>query len=204
MTLLAFVRHGQTDWNLALRIQGRTDIPLNDTGRAQALLAAERLRDGGYDRIVASPLQRARETAAIIASDLGLDEPRTHLGLAERDYGEGEGMLVADFRARYGHGPVPGAETHEQLTRRALAALTDVAADGGPGEDERLIVVAHGGLIRAVVGHASGGTQPRPGERIENGSVTLLRLSGGELAFLDGDFPEEVPAAGRRHAEAGA
>lgn len=186
MTLLALVRHGQTDWNAALRIQGRTDIPLNDTGRAQALLAAEALRDDGWERVASSTLLRARETAEIIASALGLERPLTHPGLMERDYGVAEGTLVADFRARYGEGlPVPGAETHEELTERALAAIEEVVSQA---PDVPTVVVAHGGVIRSLLLHATDGALPRPGERIENASVTLFRLTDDGLTIAAADL----------------
>lgn len=194
MTLLALVRHGQTDWNAERRIQGRTDIPLNDTGRAQALQAADALREGGWERMVSSTLRRASETAEIIASTLGLEPPATHEGLMERDYGIAEGTLVADFHRRYDDGtPVPGAETHEQLTKRALRALAEITADG---REAPTVVVAHGGVIRGLLGHASRGALPRPGERIDNASVTLFRMTDGRLALAAADL-ESVGAQDR-------
>lgn len=75
MPLITLVRHGQTDWNLDRRIQGSTDIPLNDTGRADALAAAELLGTATHHAIYASPLIRAHETARIIAARLGLTAP---------------------------------------------------------------------------------------------------------------------------------
>ena len=69
----AFLRHGQTEWNREGRMQGTSDIPLNDTGRAQAREAAEHLGHGDWDEIVSSPLVRARETAEIVAAELGLE-----------------------------------------------------------------------------------------------------------------------------------
>jgi probable phosphoglycerate mutase len=191
VTLLALVRHGQTDWNAELRIQGRTDIPLNDTGRAQAALAAQSLRDGGWQRVASSTLVRARETARVIADALGLDEPAAYPGLVERDYGVGEGMLVADFREQYGTGPVPGAETVEELAARALEGLGAVAADA---PDQPTVVVAHGGVIRALLSLATDGALPRPGERVENGSVTLFRLTPEGLALESATFA--APEAG--------
>jgi uncharacterized phosphatase len=68
MTLLYLVRHGETDWNRARRIQGATDIPLNDLGRAQAAEAGDLLSRRSFDRVVASPLSRAAETGSIIAA----------------------------------------------------------------------------------------------------------------------------------------
>lgn len=91
------LRHGQTDWNLNARLQGSTDIPLNDTGRGQARRAAEILRDQGLDRIVASPLSRALETAQIVGQALGL-EPVTDVRLIERNFGLFEGMTIDEVR----------------------------------------------------------------------------------------------------------
>ncbi len=179
VTLLALVRHGQTDWNAGRRIQGRTDVPLNNMGRAQALLAASALRDGGWERVASSTLCRAGETAEIIASALGLEPPVTHPGLVERDYGVAEGTAVADFRARYGSGAlIPGAETNERLIVRTLTALIDLVAQE---PEVPTVVVAHGGVIHALLGHVSGGTLSQPGGRIENGSVTVFRMINAGL-----------------------
>ena len=71
--MFAFIRHGQTDWNRDDRLQGSSDIPLNETGREQAHEAAGLLRDGGWEVIVSSPLMRARDTAQIIADDLNIE-----------------------------------------------------------------------------------------------------------------------------------
>ncbi|MBO3662468.1 histidine phosphatase family protein [Microbacterium stercoris] len=185
MTLLALVRHGQTDWNAERRVQGRTDIPLNDIGRAQALTAAENLRGGGWTRIVSSSLGRARETAEIIAGVLGLPAPRAYSGLVERDYGVGEGTLVADLHATYGHGDVPGGETTAELAERVLAAIADVAADTG---DEPTVVVAHGGVIRELLRLATAGERPRPGERVENAAVNVFRFDGDHLVLQSADL----------------
>ncbi|GAB3601782.1 histidine phosphatase family protein [Microbacterium aureliae] len=181
MTSLILIRHGETDWNRDRRIQGATDIPLNDTGRRQARDAAtalrERLDRAGRVGIVASDLSRARETAEIIAGELGLPSPRLYPQLRERAYGEAEGMGIDEFTARWGasfHGGVPGAEEPEALRRRALGALRQVVRDlrrlSAPAP-ATLLVVAHGGLIREVIGHATGGELPLPGERLANGSA---------------------------------
>lgn len=94
MANLFFVlRHGQTDWNLQARLQGSTDIPLNDTGREQARRAAALLDGRGLTRIVSSPLSRALETARIVGAALGL-EPVIDDRLIERHFGLFEGMTI--------------------------------------------------------------------------------------------------------------
>ncbi|MDV6332774.1 histidine phosphatase family protein [Asticcacaulis sp. 201] len=91
------LRHGQTDWNVQARLQGSTDIPLNDTGRAQAHVAADILKDQGLTRIVASPLSRALETAQIVGAACAL-EPIIDDRLIERNFGLFEGMTIDEVR----------------------------------------------------------------------------------------------------------
>ena len=190
MTLITLVRHGQTDWNLEGRIQGSTDIPLNDTGRAQARDVAARLAGARFDHIYASPLCRARETAVIIARELSLPAPLVTVGLREHEFGDAEGLLWDEYRERFGARPddVPGAESLQQLTDRALVSLTriDVAARRRSAPRlESVLVCTHGGVIRALLEHASGGTLPAPGERLGNGSVHRFAMDGGGLRLLD-------------------
>ncbi|MCW3494432.1 histidine phosphatase family protein [Microbacterium sp. SSM24] len=193
MTALTLIRHGETDWNRARRIQGSTDIPLNDTGREQARTAAAALRTGLGERpvaIVSSDLSRARETAEIIAAELGLPDPRVYPELRERSYGEAEGIDSAEFFERWGDwhtAEVPGAEPLPLLRRRALSALAHAVRDHrvatGPGE-ARLVVVTHGALIREVIRHASGGELPPAGVRLANGSAHELLFERDRLRLL--------------------
>lgn len=190
MTLLTLVRHGQTDWNLARRIQGSTDIPLNDTGRADAKAAARVLAGGSYDAIYASPLVRAQETARIIADDLGMNAPLLTTGLREREFGDGEGLLVDEYIARFGdwHSDVPGAETLEAVRERALDSLSRIVHASrrrSAPRAESIIVVSHGGVIRSLLLHVSGGTLPREGEPLRNGSVHRFVAEPGSLRLLD-------------------
>ncbi|MGN8025731.1 histidine phosphatase family protein [Microbacterium sp. 22242] len=190
MTLLTLIRHGQTDWNAEGRIQGTTDIPLNDTGRAQARDAARRLAGTPFDVVYTSPLARARETAEIIAGELGLPAPVVTVGMREHEFGAAEGLLWEQYRGRFGTGrdEIPGAETIGQLTERALASLEriDVAARRRSAPRiESVLVATHGGVIRALLEHASGGTLPAPGERLGNGSVHRFAMDGGGIRLLD-------------------
>lgn len=194
MTILTLVRHGETDWNRERRIQGSTDIPLNDTGRGQARDAATALRmtlDPHLPVVVASSdLSRARETAQIIADELDAEAPRTYPDLRERAYGEAEGVSAAEFLARWGEwstAEVPGSEPWPQVRLRALRGLSDVVrharrATGAGGAS--LIVVAHGALIREVIRHASGGEFPLQGERLANGSAHPMLFERERLSLI--------------------
>jgi probable phosphoglycerate mutase len=161
---LYFVRHGETDWNLAKRYQGQRDIPLNATGRTQAArngrVLAETLSSGATALdYVASPLARARETMEIVRRELGLapDDYRTDDRLKEINYGHWEGLLwdelpevdpeglAARTADTWGWQPV-GGESFEALSRRIKSWLGELSHDS--------VVVAHGGVSRALRGLA--------------------------------------------------
>ncbi len=189
MTLLTLVRHGETDWNRDARIQGSTDIPLNDTGRAQARETGRRLADESDAAaplvVVSSDLSRAAETADIIAGILQAGSVRRYPGLRERAYGEAEGLRAGEFHARWGdwhRAEVPGAEPWPVVQERALRAIQDVVRDAP--DDAQVIAVAHGALIRQVIRFATDGELPREGERLPNGSTHVFRVAGEQLTLL--------------------
>jgi len=185
--LLYLVRHGETDWNRQHRIQGLTDIPLNDTGREQARRAGRLLASRDWHAVVSSPLQRALETATIIADELGLPAPTTDDQLVERNYGEAEGLDFDELNRRFPEdAPVPGRERRSAVRKRAMAALLRIAA---AHPDESVLVVAHGGLIRAVLR----AVDPE-GEHgmITNGSVHSFRYEDGALSLIAFDDPIEA------------
>jgi uncharacterized phosphatase len=185
--LLYLVRHGETDWNREHRIQGTTDVPLNDTGRAQAATAGDLLSRRHWDAVVASPLSRAFETASIIADRLGLPEPTTDAGLVERNYGEAEGLTYEDMQARFpGDTAVPGREEREDVAARALDALVRVAL---AHPEQSVVIVSHGGLIRAVLGAVDpAGTHGL----ITNGSIHSFEYIDGAFTLLAFDDPMQL------------
>ena len=149
-----FLRHGQTDWNVAGRFQGHTDIPLNEAGLAQARAAAEALAACRIDLIVASPLIRARKTAEIVAEQLQrpllFDDE-----LKERHFGSLEGLIVNDVKAQFGLKP------HERLVRHLPADAEQWQETGtrtvrvigrwlDRHPDQALLFVAHSGLFDAL------------------------------------------------------
>lgn len=196
MTLLTLVRHGETDWNRDHRIQGSTDVPLNDTGRAQARVAAATLRARLLTSaavapiVVSSDLSRARETAQIIASELGLPAPLQYAGLRERAYGEAEGVPAAEFIRRWGDwhsAEIPGAEPWPHLRERGLRALAAVVRDArratAPAAAS-VIAVTHGAMIRELIRHATGGELPPLGERLPNGSAYTMLYERERLRLV--------------------
>jgi uncharacterized phosphatase len=184
MTSLYLVRHGETDWNAQRRIQGRTDIPLNDTGREQAKTTGLLLARRDWDGIYSSPLSRAYETATIIAAETGLDHVTTIPELAERNYGDAEGLNYQQIEDRFpGDTVVPGRETHHSVGERAVAALMTLAR---AHQGESLIVVSHGGLIRAVLNLVDPDNKHGA---ITNGSVHSFELIDGALELIAFDDP---------------
>ncbi len=188
---IALVRHGETDWNRERRIQGLTDIPLNDTGRQQAAATAEVLRDESWDAIYASPLSRAAETASIMAAGLGLAEPVHVPELVERRHGALEG-LDPEGRAALeaSAATIEGLEPRSAVIERSSAALLALA-ERHPGG--RVLAVAHGGVIHSLILHLSDWTLPAPGYRIDNGSVHLVRVVDGALELVE---PERLTGTG--------
>jgi uncharacterized phosphatase len=188
-TLLYLVRHGETDWNRARKIQGSTDIPLNDTGRAQAARTGTLLARRSWDGVASSPLSRALETAQIIGRTVGIGEIETIDQIVERRYGEAEGLEDRELARRFpGSTPVPGRETREAVAARVIPALIGLA-ERHP--DSNLIVATHGGVIRTVLNAVAPASPGHRGIPITNGSVHSFRHIDGGLELVAFDDPIE-------------
>jgi broad specificity phosphatase PhoE len=182
MTVLLLARHGETDWNLKRRVQGHSDTPLNDTGRMQARSLADELAGEPIDAVYSSDLLRAHETARIVAEQRGLDVTAIR-DLRERHFGTWEGLTDEEIFARFpearaGTGAWGDAETREEMTDRVLGALHRIAATH-PGR--HVLVVSHGGPLRAVLTHCGiAGI-----DRIENCHVVRVEAVEGTLRGVD-------------------
>jgi probable phosphoglycerate mutase len=143
-----FLRHGETDWNAQDLAQGNVDVPLNQTGLAQARSAALLLRDRGIRSLISSPLSRARDTADIVAAQLGLPV-QVDDALREVAFGVQEGKPMAEwFTAWVNERFTPdGAESFAALTQRAVGVINR-CLDRPPV----VLVVGHGGVFRALRG----------------------------------------------------
>ena len=111
MTIICLVRHGETDWNAIGKLQGRTDIPLNETGIFQAEKCGEYLKESEWDFIITSPLNRAKQTAEIIKRKI--DVPLLEMDhFVERHFGEAEGMTLQEISAAFPDKMYPNQEKY--------------------------------------------------------------------------------------------
>ena len=195
MTTILIARHGQSDWNHEKRWQGHADRPLTERGREQAQALADRLAHIELDAVYSSDLKRARDTAAVVAESQGL-ELRQLPDLREVDVGSWSGLTRAEAEERFPEGfarwrdGYPGwkdGETYEAMTDRVLRAVDEIAAEHEGG---RVLVVSHGGPIRAM--HAAAlGLDVHAYRRLRPVEPNA-RLSA--VCFVDGKLTELCPA----------
>lgn len=181
-----FLRHGETDWNAAGRLQGRLDIPLNAKGRTQAQrnggVLAELIEQPKDLFYVASPLARTRETMQIARDALKL--PGSGFAVDDRlmeiGFGDWEGLGWAEIKRDYaqeyaarnadgfGH-QVPGGESYAMVMARVVAWLKDVT--------KPTVVVSHGGIMRCLRGHVLG---------LPNDAILHLEVPQDKVMLIDG------------------
>lgn len=193
MTIILLARHGETDWNRDLRWQGQADPPLNARGRGQSRALAEELADVPLAAIYSSDLRRARETAEIVGTRKGMTvEARPEL--REVDVGSWSELTSAEVEERFpgafqrwqdvGDPTWEGGETHAEMAERVLSAVVEIAA----AHDENVLIVAHGGPIRAILAHALGvefATRRREIPAVDNCRVSRIAFENGVFRRLD-------------------
>ncbi|MEW6257742.1 MAG: histidine phosphatase family protein [Pseudomonadota bacterium] len=193
MKRLYLVRHGETDWNIAGRLQGSRDIALNALGRSQAaevgrVLSQMAGRDIERLHFVSSPLSRAVETMRILRTtlDLPASDFAHDADLRELSFGRWEGNTWPDLRRRFGDDVIardkdpwnfapPGGESYAELMARACGAIDRLTSDA--------VVVTHGGVIRALL-HAKAGMPQSEAALVpvRQGAVYVLSDGGFEVA----------------------
>jgi len=186
------VRHGQTTWNAAGRIQGQSDSELSELGRAQADKVAAAIAARPLAALYTSDLKRARQTAAPLAAATQL-VPIARSSLRERHYGELETLtwpevlerfpdMHAALRAGDPKVRLPGGESREDLVARIVPAFDAIADTHG---DEEVCVVTHGGVLAAFFGHVLG-LDPgrRPPIRTLNGAISTFERWGDSWKLI--------------------
>lgn len=175
--LVGLIRHGLTDWNAAGRIQGQSDIPLNDVGRNQARKLALRLmeeRTYRWDGVITSGLLRAQETGVIIAEHLNLPLLEPDPRLMERSYGQVEGLTALERESKWGKNwnqQDLGQEKDLLVQERALSFMSDLA---GKYSDQNILVISHGGLLAQLY---TALYRDAYNERIVNLSLSIVQRS---------------------------
>jgi alpha-ribazole phosphatase len=157
---LLLIRHGQTDWNIARRFQGQSNVPLNEVGRKQATALADRLSGQQIDIIYSSDLERAAETANITLQ-MSVCKPDLHLDrrLREINFGDWEGLSYNEIKEKYPEALLarendvyknapPNGETLEQLCTRVQSMLDELYAKH---KDQTVLLVAHGGVLQILL-----------------------------------------------------
>jgi broad specificity phosphatase PhoE len=194
VTTVYLARHGESDWNASNRFQGLSDRPLTERGRRQAeALADELASTASPSAIYSSPLLRAFETAAIVGARTGL-EPKPVDDLREVDVGGWAGLSRTDVEERFpdafrrwldgGEGWEDG-ESYADMSARVLAAVREIAGAHPSGE---VLVVSHGGPIRAIQAAAAEMDVHayRKLHRVEpNARLSRVAVENGRITRLD-------------------
>jgi probable phosphoglycerate mutase len=186
------VRHGETTYNVEGRLPGQLpDVPLTEEGRRQALRTAVALSATTLSAVVSSPLERARETAEIIARGWALPV-RLDARLMDTDVGPWAGQKINDLRqhdpawpafVRHPTQPPPGIESLQSVLERSVAVIDELRHETGVGQN--VVVVAHADVVKLIVAHYF---QLDPGRihflHVDNGSVSALSFSGDDHPVL--------------------
>ncbi|MTI82805.1 MAG: alpha-ribazole phosphatase [Firmicutes bacterium] len=157
------VRHGETEWNATMRFQGQTDVELSKQGKKQACALAERLQKVEFGGIYSSNLNRAYETASIIAAhhNLKVEQER---GFGEINFGAWEGLTYKEIQQKYSRSAarwwqdplatrVPGGESLGDVVDRSMATLLKTCKIHA---DQTVLIVTHGGVVKSIISSVLG------------------------------------------------
>lgn len=181
---LYITRHGETDWNKENRVLGRPDIPLNETGRLQAQSLALKLKDIPIDKVYASPLSRASETAEIAVREKNLSVIQDKR-LIEQSFGIFEGRprddaVYQEEKYKY-FKPFENGESFLDVAARVYPFLQDILTNEDP--DASILIVTHGGIARVISNYFHG---------MENKEFASFFMKNCELLCLDIQNPGEA------------
>lgn len=174
------IRHGQTNWNLEGRFQGREDIPLNDFGMEQAGECGNAIKSSTFKAVITSPLKRAKKTAEIIAQLTEVDKVIVEEGIIERDFSKVSGMTPSEREAFYATGEVDDKEPWEDLCNRMISNLKKYAQQYNNGN---IVMVSHGASINSVLSVLSNGNTGSGKIILKNTCINIIDYTQGELTL---------------------
>lgn len=172
------IRHGETDWNKQLRIQGREDIELNENGILQADKCGQAFKDVPIDLVVSSPLKRARKTAEIIAAYVGIKDIFTEDDLVERDFGTLSGLTLDEMDKLRKEGKDGEAEKFEDLSRRVKLVLDKYSK---LEKYKNIIMVSHGAAINSLLAVLSNYAIGTHKTRLKNACINIIECSNDSM-----------------------
>lgn len=172
------IRHGQTDWNLEGRFQGREDIALNENGIHQAVECGKALDGERFKAVITSPLVRARKTAEIIAEELLIKQMIIDEAITERDFKKVSGMTPKEREAFYASGEKDDKEPWEELSGRMISSLKKYAKRF---DDSNIIMVSHGASINSVLSVLSNGVTGTGKILLKNACINIIDYEDGHL-----------------------
>ncbi|MBM7661198.1 putative phosphatase [Bacillus mesophilus] len=181
MTTICLVRHGETDWNVIGKLQGRTDIPLNARGISQAEECRDYLKAYDWDIVVTSPLMRARKTAEIInegiqASFVVMEE------FQEKSFGEAEGMTAEERQATFPNHNYTSQEDTTVFHQRLIKGLSKI---NELYQDQKVLLVAHGAVIHALLKLLSDGNPEIERTPLFNACISNLHFKEEKWQIKD-------------------
>ena len=170
MTRISFVRHGETEWNALGKIQGQTDIPLNETGIQQAKECRTFVKQSAWDVLITSPLKRAKQTAEQINDELNIDLIEM-TDFTEKYFGDAEGMTKEKRLKKYPDRKYPNQEDTHILRSRVMSGIHKL---NNSYQGSNVLVVAHGGVINAILAVLSEGEIGTEKTVLINGGITTI------------------------------
>lgn len=174
------IRHGQTDWNLEGRFQGREDIMLNETGIVQAEECGRALAGEAFKAIITSPLARAKKTAEIIAGIIQVKQVIVDEAITERDFKAVSGMTKAEREAFYASGGIDDKEPWEALCSRMMESIMKYARQY---YNDNIIMISHGASINSVLSVLSNGETGTGKLLLKNTCINIINYDDGQLSL---------------------
>jgi uncharacterized phosphatase len=172
MATICLIRHGETDWNALGRLQGRTDIPLNNIGIQQAEDCRDFLKGTLWDVFISSPLKRAKQTAEII--NQGLQLPIIEMAdFSEQSFGDAEGLTLEERLAAFPDKIYPNQEDWISLNKRVMVGIDKINQNH---PNKKVLLVAHGAVINSILSALSGG-------EIGSGKTKLMNACISNIHF---------------------